>query len=886
MARKRKRPRSCVHESTPADTRRQQGDFAVKKEKVKGKDAGKDGKGEDEPAAISHNQGQTEKRDFLREALDPSDCASDTGLNDMAALGIPWALPEEQELPAVASAWGQGEEDDDVDEGTEEDEEGGEVIGSTMAINNGYSEDGSVLKSVGVVRGASCGKGNQENKSVDRRRSHQGGSQSSDSWQGTPLGKRLQANGSRIQGKGGVEVAPISPHVESSLPRTVFASQPGKVCRVGKTKALVVGLCDHEKLCFIGAVRVRSGLGQASIAGHTLLPVPRGPYVEAHSTSWLGLLVLKTLQDNDEEAVPAKVLGSILGLTGPAREKNVFCEENDGEEDVEAAVDTVAKTFPFVVIFRPLQHGPLMFLSSQSDADTLYTPIDTEVDGVGISHASTALLHEGSLPSEIAACMHLPGFQVIVDGAITPRFNTSGVLPLSTPRAWVKTATTAVNDSLSQPQGTSVLVCGAKGVGKSTLCRYLINRLLSRHPKVAYLDCDPGQPEFTPPGMVSFHLLESPVFGPSHTALRRPELGYFIGATSPKPCPLLFSAAVRALVDHAKACSQSAGLKTTLPTHEVEGLEDDTVRFEGALAYCSSSPIPLVINTDGWVKGLGEDLLQAVVDISQPSHIVQILGTATSKKFTIKSWPPGCCVYPLRLWEPPKHSGPGRVCLPNRPNSLVLRTLRLIAYFLGEFKEEDRGATAGGQQRSLATGQCNQQDPSKFEGLGLKGGALFDPGHQVAALLAAKVPRMLPWATIRICIASGPIPPDMVLHAINGAVVGLLAVGEGEGFSGGTPEVSEEGWSNPVCLAEAPLAPCVGLGLVRSIDPVRQLLYLLSPEPLSSLRRVNVLVKGSLHLPAEMLYDSGSCSHPYFSSEVVGGKPIKGQGYLLRRGKH
>ena len=59
----------------------------------------------------------------------------------------------------------------------------------------------------------------------------------------------------------------------------------------------------------------------------------------------------------------------------------------------------------------------------------------------------------------------------------------------------------------------SCLVLGAKNVGKSSFARVLLNRLLSLHPRVAYLDCDPGQPEFTPPGLLSLHLVDKPVDG-------------------------------------------------------------------------------------------------------------------------------------------------------------------------------------------------------------------------------------------------------------------------------------------------------------------------------------------------------------------------------------
>jgi len=41
--------------------------------------------------------------------------------------------------------------------------------------------------------------------------------------------------------------------------------------------------------------------------------------------------------------------------------------------------------------------------------------------------------------------------------------------------------------------------------------------------KVAFLECDLGQTEFTVPSVVSLHTLSSPVFGPSYTHQQFPE---------------------------------------------------------------------------------------------------------------------------------------------------------------------------------------------------------------------------------------------------------------------------------------------------------------------------------------------------------------------------
>jgi polynucleotide 5'-hydroxyl-kinase GRC3/NOL9 len=59
----------------------------------------------------------------------------------------------------------------------------------------------------------------------------------------------------------------------------------------------------------------------------------------------------------------------------------------------------------------------------------------------------------------------------------------------------------------------TAFVKGPKGSGKSMFTRMLVNRLLLRHKQVAYLDCDTGQTEFTPPGMVSLHILSEPIYG-------------------------------------------------------------------------------------------------------------------------------------------------------------------------------------------------------------------------------------------------------------------------------------------------------------------------------------------------------------------------------------
>ena len=71
------------------------------------------------------------------------------------------------------------------------------------------------------------------------------------------------------------------------------------------------------------------------------------------------------------------------------------------------------------------------------------------------------------------------------------------------------------NPSLSEEiyEPPVILIKGPKMTGKSTVARTLLNTLLNKYKRVALLDCDIGQTEFTPPGIVSLNLVETPLLG-------------------------------------------------------------------------------------------------------------------------------------------------------------------------------------------------------------------------------------------------------------------------------------------------------------------------------------------------------------------------------------
>ncbi|RVW35586.1 Polynucleotide 5'-hydroxyl-kinase NOL9 [Vitis vinifera] len=84
------------------------------------------------------------------------------------------------------------------------------------------------------------------------------------------------------------------------------------------------------------------------------------------------------------------------------------------------------------------------------------------------------------------------------------------------PEEWSEAAETIAYDSVTSPPPVA-LVCGAKNCGKTTFSRlsqyspseaYAITWICVLYQKVAYLDTDVGQTEFTPPGFLSLTVID------------------------------------------------------------------------------------------------------------------------------------------------------------------------------------------------------------------------------------------------------------------------------------------------------------------------------------------------------------------------------------------
>ncbi|KAI9347197.1 Pre-mRNA cleavage complex II protein Clp1-domain-containing protein [Zopfochytrium polystomum] len=359
----------------------------------------------------------------------------------------------------------------------------------------------------------------------------------------------------------------------------------------------------------------------------------------------------------------------------------------------------------------------------------------------------------------------LPNFLPVLD-------NSSPILTL--PPDWKN----AIVKVLSR-ENPIALTFGAKGVGKSTFSRFLLNQLLCRYREVAYLDCDLGQPEFTPIGLVSLNIVTAPIIGPSFTHLKRPAHSLFIGANSPKDEPDYYVSSVL----HLFQIYQS--------------------RY--------ASTMPLVINTQGWIKGMGYDLLAHMLSVMQPNILIglappsQSLASGLSDLFSFVS-NGGCKFVEI----------PSAAEMISKYTAADLRSLGIISYFA-------------------------QRDADRPYNWSERWSINFKTPFQVAL------------SRIRLKCIGGEVPTSETLRAVNGTIVGLV-VDETEYEEVGFPEFLPSGARTAQIRvvsprAGPPLDPqksnCVGLGVVRAVDLDTDSLFLVTPVSLDVLRDVNLLVRSA-----------------------------------------
>lgn len=199
------------------------------------------------------------------------------------------------------------------------------------------------------------------------------------------------------------------------------------------------------------------------------------------------------------------------------------------------------------------------------------------------------ILKEEDLTSEWSCIFQSYSFELVLeDNAVSGCFGTT------IPKSWKSTVPDLLRDMSIPEHETKVLVFGGKNCGKSTFVRYLTNQFLSQRDNVvpAYImDVDPGQPEYSLPDSISLSQHEEPIFAHNFPFTNKHLCQHYVGFNTPSRQPSRYL----------KLCESLYGYyRKNLQEHNY----------------------PLIINTPGWIKGFGVEVLKALCDLVKPTHFV------------------------------------------------------------------------------------------------------------------------------------------------------------------------------------------------------------------------------------------------------------------------
>ncbi|KAH9483285.1 Polynucleotide 5'-hydroxyl-kinase GRC3 [Psilocybe cubensis] len=395
------------------------------------------------------------------------------------------------------------------------------------------------------------------------------------------------------------------------------------------------------------------------------------------------------------------------------------------------------------------------------------------------------------------------------------------------------------------------IIKGPKNSGKSTFARTLTNHLLSTYKRVAFLECDLGQSEFTPGGMVSLNVISSPILGPPFTHPTLPNRAHFIGSTTPRSSPSHYLDAVLSLI-------QAYRLDIQTPTLDFDDSEDETL---------ISDVIPIVVNTMGWSKGLGFDLTQKIESLLEPTDIFDI-HTPVREEYPTSIAPVGIGGhnngYGAYHDQSTMDATTARVHVLDAVVSSSSaagytpadhRAINILSYFHARFPID---AVPGGFNQVNATE--------------------WDVSRPLCAQLPYKVDCSVAFDKIVLTGAgSEDVVEEEIARVLNGAIVGFIKCDPGAIDVDIGAQSSRDAPPNdiPYTRQFSPPSPlsseCVGLGLIRGVSSPspaitstdhaspeglsKTYLHILTPLPHTLLAQTRVLVKGEMELPVWGMLD-------------------------------
>ncbi|KAJ1678590.1 Polynucleotide 5'-hydroxyl-kinase grc3 [Spiromyces aspiralis] len=367
-------------------------------------------------------------------------------------------------------------------------------------------------------------------------------------------------------------------------------------------------------------------------------------------------------------------------------------------------------------------------------------------------------------------------------------------------------------DESSRSVPPVAVLAGNRSCGKSVFLRYLVNRLLSECPYVYYLETDLGQSELMPPGVIGLYRIESPLLGPpfTHASSVIPVHAIYMGVTTPREDPDKYSLSIQHLAQ----------------MYHVE------MAVQPGYGGQEAGAMPLVVNTQGWIRGLGLDLLGVTCQAVAPTHYYQFhvpvslsadgslyQQQAAPQLVPLVDFSAAGGVSPRIVWVPSVPTKIAGTLIPpsvmfsaladraesgsNGSNGMALSGLPQFASVAYMFEQQTAGtsisnnssmvepdamATSGGNylnqigsgrkglrfsahdMRTLAMMSHLYTVPSRQPA-----GGAFRLAWDFDTPVSSRPPLVVPWKDLILWMGDEDVPKNQALRAINGTIVGLVA---------------------------------------------------------------------------------------------------------------
>lgn len=340
-------------------------------------------------------------------------------------------------------------------------------------------------------------------------------------------------------------------------------------------------------------------------------------------------------------------------------------------------------------------------------------------------------------------------------------------------------------DNIEVKEDSRFVIIGGKNVGKSALTQFLINKNVAIFEKILLIDLDIGQPIIGAAQTISATVLKKPIIGPGYLNGVQPDKCLLYGDKSIMISPFKYVDCVRQLLQFC--------------------FENESYRN-----------IPWLINTMGYQKGFGLQLMCILLRILQPTELVQVQHANNSFNFSKIVTESIVNQFELSFFDPEDIVGiePKAFFTTHTVDSVVNRDSDVNSKWISNATEK-RKLSMIAQLAKLVKGN---------------GSCLNDVTPFVAPIDAIQLV-VMDEEYVQLELASNK-------DVLNGNLVYLCH--------------SEDQTS----LSSTSILDCLGVGIVRGIDSINRQLYLLLPQNdcIDKLQsQINVLAIGNIPLPAEIV---------------------------------